>query len=47
VFRTPLMLLLDEADAIAPQKPQENEARMLGAARTSCAAAGSAGSAAR
>jgi hypothetical protein len=31
-FRTPLMLLIDEADAIAPQKPQENEARMLGAA---------------
>jgi DNA helicase HerA-like ATPase len=26
------MLLIDEADAIAPQKPQENEARMLGAA---------------
>lgn len=32
VFRTPLMLLIDEADAIAPQKPQDNEARMLGAA---------------
>jgi hypothetical protein len=32
VYRTPLMLLIDEADAIAPQKPQENEARMLGAA---------------
>jgi Mn-dependent DtxR family transcriptional regulator len=31
-FRTPLMLIIDEADAIAPQKPQENEARMLGAA---------------
>src|SRR4051812_5522181 len=31
-YRTPLMLLVDEADAIAPQKPQENEARMLGAA---------------
>lgn len=30
--RTPLMLFVDEADAIAPQKPQENEARMLGAA---------------
>jgi uncharacterized protein len=32
VFRTPLMLIVDEADAIAPQKPQDNEARMLGAA---------------
>lgn len=32
IYRTPLMLLIDEADAIAPQKPQENEARMLGAA---------------
>lgn len=31
-LRTPLMLILDEADAIAPQKPQENETRMLGAA---------------
>ena len=31
-FRTPLMLIVDEADAIAPQKPQPNEARMLGAA---------------
>jgi len=31
-YRTPLMLLIDEADAIAPQKPQPNEARMLGAA---------------
>lgn len=30
-YRTPLMLLVDEADAIAPQKPQPNEARMLGA----------------
>lgn len=30
-FRTPLMLIIDEADAIMPQKPQENEARMLGA----------------
>lgn len=30
-YRTALMLLVDEADAIAPQKPQENEARMLGA----------------
>lgn len=30
--RTPVMLFVDEADAIAPQKPQENEARMLGAA---------------
>jgi hypothetical protein len=32
LFRTPLMLFLDEADAIAPQKPQEDQARMLGAA---------------
>lgn len=31
-FRTPVMLIIDEADAIAPQKPQPNEARMLGAA---------------
>lgn len=31
-FRTPLMLIVDEADAIAPQKPAPNEARMLGAA---------------
>jgi hypothetical protein len=30
-FRTPLMLLIDEADAIAPQKPQHGEERMLGA----------------
>ena len=32
--RTPLMLIIDEADAIAPQNPQQggNEARMLGAA---------------
>lgn len=30
-YRTPLMLVVDEADAIAPQKPQANEARMLGA----------------
>lgn len=30
-YRTPLMLLIDEADAIAPQKPMPNEARMLGA----------------
>lgn len=29
--RTPVMLVVDEADAIAPQKPQANEARMLGA----------------
>jgi hypothetical protein len=32
IYRTPLMLFIDEADAIAPQKPQENQARMLGAA---------------
>ncbi len=31
-FRTPMMLLIDEADAIAPQKPQKGEERMLGAA---------------
>lgn len=30
-YRTPMMLIVDEADAIAPQKPQANEARMLGA----------------
>lgn len=30
-FRTPVMLVVDEADAIAPQQPQPNEARMLGA----------------
>lgn len=29
--RTPLMLMIDEADAIAPQKPQMDETRMLGA----------------
>lgn len=31
-FRTPVMLVIDEADAIAPQKPQHGEERMLGAA---------------
>lgn len=31
-YRTPLMLIIDEADAIAPQKPQRGEERMLGAA---------------
>ena len=31
-FRTPAMLRIDEDDAIAPQRPQPNEARMLGAA---------------
>ena len=30
-YRTPLMLFVDEADAVAPQKPQPNEMRMLGA----------------
>lgn len=30
--RTPMMLLVDEADAIAPQNPQKGEERMLGAA---------------
>jgi hypothetical protein len=28
-FRTPLMLILDEADAIAPQKPMPNEMRIV------------------
>lgn len=32
VYRTPIMLVIDEADAIAPQKPQDGEERMLGAA---------------
>jgi hypothetical protein len=31
-FRTPMMLIIDEADAIAPQRPQHGEERMLGAA---------------
>jgi hypothetical protein len=31
-FRTPMMLIIDEADAIAPQKPMRGEERMLGAA---------------
>ncbi len=31
-YRTPMMLVVDEADAIAPQKPQKGEERMLGAA---------------
>lgn len=31
-FRTPVMVVIDEADAIAPQKPQKGEERMLGAA---------------
>ena len=31
-YRTPLMVVIDEADAIAPQKPQKGEERMLGAA---------------
>ena len=30
-YRTPVMLITDEADAIAPQKPQHGEERMLGA----------------
>lgn len=30
-YRTPMMLVVDEADAIAPQKPQKGEERMLGA----------------
>ncbi len=32
IYRTPVMLVVDEADAIAPQKPQRGEERMLGAA---------------
>lgn len=31
-YRTPVALIIDEADAIAPQKPQRGEERMLGAA---------------
>lgn len=31
-YRTPVMLVIDEADAIASQKPQKGEERMLGAA---------------
>lgn len=31
-YRTPVMLIVDEADAIAPQKPYKGEERMLGAA---------------
>lgn len=31
-YRTPVMLVIDEADAVAPQKPQRGEERMLGAA---------------
>ena len=30
-YRTPVKLIVDEADAIAPQKPQRGEERMLGA----------------
>jgi hypothetical protein len=30
-YRTPVMLTLDEADVFAPQKPMQDEARMLGA----------------
>jgi len=32
IYRTPVMLVIDEADAVAPQKPQKGEERMLGAA---------------
>lgn len=32
IYRTPCMLIIDEADAIAPQRPQKGEERMLGAA---------------
>jgi hypothetical protein len=32
IYRTPVMLVVDEADAVAPQKPQKGEERMLGAA---------------
>ena len=31
-FRTAMMLIVDEADAVAPQRPQKGEERMLGAA---------------
>jgi hypothetical protein len=31
-LRTPVMVIIDEADAIAPQKPNPGEERMLGAA---------------
>jgi hypothetical protein len=31
-WRTPMMLVIDEADAVAPQRPQKGEERMLGAA---------------
>jgi hypothetical protein len=31
-YRTPVMLVIDEADAIAPQRPMKGEERMLGAA---------------
>lgn len=31
-YRTPMMLIMDEADAIAPQRPMKGEERMLGAA---------------
>ena len=31
-YRTPMALVIDEADAIAPQKPYKGEERMLGAA---------------
>lgn len=31
-YRTPVMIAIDEADAIAPQRPDAGEARMLGAA---------------
>ncbi len=31
-YRTPLMLVVDEADAVAPQRPRRGEERMLGAA---------------
>jgi hypothetical protein len=30
-YRTPVMVVVDEADAVAPQKPQRGEERMLGA----------------
>jgi hypothetical protein len=30
-YRTPLMLVIDEADAVAPQRPMRGEERMLGA----------------
>jgi hypothetical protein len=43
--RTPLHLVLDEADAFAPQRPLKGQERLLGRLRISSAAAGPGGSA--